>query len=344
MDAIREQFNKPLVMGAAGVLVGLILGIIYAWLINPVEWTDAAVVHLRPDLQEEYLRMAIESYAQSPDAPLAIKRFGDLGENGDELLQAVAAEPKNLNIETIRAYGSTVQAQLPSGAGEAPADTGSEAEETAAGRSVLGWLLPVMCVITLGVVGGAVYLFYGKELIARWRERSTAAAPAGAARVAGQKYEWTDFTALGEEPPLFQFLSSYQIGDDRFEHQFDIESPSGEFLGSCGIGILETLGVGEPKKVTAFEVWLFEAKSAQTDTKVLMSAHSYLNEGIRKKLEGKGELVLAEQGSELVMQTNSLRMIGRVVDMSYAPNALAADGVFDHLILEKSVWQKVTPD
>ena len=71
-----------------------------------------------------------------------------------------------------------------------------------------------------------------------------------------------------------------------------------------------------------------------------MSAHAYLNEGIRKKLEGKGELVLAEQGSELVMETNTLRMIGRVVDMSYAANALAADGVFDHLILEKSVWQR----
>ncbi|HLA97577.1 MAG TPA: hypothetical protein VJL34_03920 [Anaerolineales bacterium] len=342
MDAIREQFNKPLVMGAAGVVVGLILGIIYGWLIDPVEWTDAAVVHLRQDLQAEYLRMAIESYAQNPDAPLAIKRFGDLGENGDELLEAVAVEPKNLSIDTIRAYGATVQAQLPLGAGETPTDAGSEAEGAAAGRGVLGWLLPVMCVVILGVAGGAVYVLYGKELIARWRSGTAASESGGEASRAGQKYEWTDFTAMGEEPPLFQFLSSYQIGDDRFEHQFDIESPSGEFLGSCGIGILETLGVGEPKKVTAFEVWLFEAKSAQTDTKVLMSAHAYLNEGIRKKLEGKGELVLAEQGSELVMQTNSLRMIGRVVDMSYAPNALAADGVFDHLILEKSVWQKAS--
>lgn len=336
MDALREQFKKPLVMGAAGVLVGLFLGVIYGWLIDPVEWTDAAVVHLRQDLQEEYLRMAVESYARNPDAPLAIKRFGDLGENGNQLLEGIAAQPEALDAETIRAFGATVQAAPVLGGQE----TAPEAQPETAGRGILGWLLPVMCVVTLGVAAGAVYVFYGKDLLARWRGGTRGDEQAGESVAAGQEHEWTDFTALGKEQPLFQFLSSYQIGDDRFEHQYDIESPSGEFLGSCGIGILETLGVGEPKKVTAFEVWLFEAKTAQTNTKVIMSAHAYLNEAIRKKLEGKGELVLAEQGSELVMETNSLRMIGRVVDMSYAPNALAADGVFDHLILEKSVWQK----
>lgn len=340
MDAIREQFDKPLVVGAAGIVVGILLGLIYGWAINPVEWVDAAIVHLRPDLQEEYLRMSIESYANNPDAPLAIKRFGDMGENGNQVLDDIAANPGKLNAETIRAYAATVQAQVPEVAAEPPAEGSAAAEEATASRSILSWLLPVMCVIILGVGGGAFYMFYGKDMIGRWREGRTTVERTTDVSGEEQQYEWTDFTAMGEEPPLFQFLSSYQIGDDRFEHQFDIESPSGEFLGSCGIGILDTLGVGEPKKVTAFEIWLFEAKSAQTDTKVLMSAHAYLNEGIRKKLEGKGELVLAEQGSELVMETNTLRMIGRVVDMSYAANALAADGVFDHLILEKSVWQR----
>ncbi|HSF80581.1 MAG TPA: hypothetical protein VLA49_05085 [Anaerolineales bacterium] len=340
MDAMREQFKKPLVMGAAGVLVGLFLGVIYGWVIDPVQWTNAAVTHLRPDLQEEYLRMAIDSYAQNPDAPLAIKRFDNLGENGKDLLESIVANPGVQNVEIIQAFGATVQAQILLETGKGAPEGEGEAEAAPASRSILSWLLPVMCVITLAVAGGVFYMFYGKDLLARLREQSPTGEQAPEASGTKQQYEWTDFTAMGEEPPLFQFLSSYQIGDDRFEHQFDIESPSGEFLGSCGIGILESLGVGEPKKVTAFEVWLFEAKSAQTDTKVLMSAHAFLNEGIRKKLEGKGELVLAEQGSELIMETNSLRMIGRVVDMTYAPNALASDGVFDHLILEKSVWQK----
>jgi hypothetical protein len=44
--------------------------------------------------------------------------------------------------------------------------------------------------------------------------------------------------------------------------------------GECGVGISETIGVGDPKKVTAFEVWLFDKNDIQTVTKVLMSAHA----------------------------------------------------------------------
>jgi len=31
MDAIREQLKKPLVVGIAGLVVGIALGIIYGW-------------------------------------------------------------------------------------------------------------------------------------------------------------------------------------------------------------------------------------------------------------------------------------------------------------------------
>ena len=67
MDAIREQINKPWVVGIIGLLIGILLGVFYAWVINPVEWTDASVADLRYDLQEEYMRMAIDSYQVNQD-------------------------------------------------------------------------------------------------------------------------------------------------------------------------------------------------------------------------------------------------------------------------------------
>ena len=44
-----------------GVVLGLILGLIVGWGIWPVQWTDANAEVLRTDLQEDWLRMTIES-------------------------------------------------------------------------------------------------------------------------------------------------------------------------------------------------------------------------------------------------------------------------------------------
>ena len=47
MDAIKEQGKKPWVVIVGGLLLGLILGLFYAWVLNPVEWTDAPIDMLR---------------------------------------------------------------------------------------------------------------------------------------------------------------------------------------------------------------------------------------------------------------------------------------------------------
>ncbi len=338
MDAIREQMKKPLVVGVAGLVLGILLGIFYGWVVDPVEWVDGAIVDLRDDLQEEYLRMAIDSYTINPEPSLAITRFDNLGENGAELLTRVLGNPGRQNVETIRAFASTVQAQLPAEAGELPPVSDVEPTEEPAGRSIMSWLLPIMCVVTLVIAGGVFYIFYGKEFLAR---RGIGGGQAQEVEKTEQT-EWTDYESMGEEPPIVQFMTTYEIGDDLFNPSFNIDSPSGKYLGECGVGIAETLGPGEPNKVTAFDVWLFDNTSErrETVTVVLMSAHAYLNEALRQKLEPKGELVLAEPGKQITLDSETLRLVTRVVDMAYAPNALASDGVFRHMILEYSVWER----
>jgi hypothetical protein len=135
-------------------------------------------------------------------------------------------------------------------------------------------------------------------------------------------------------------MASYKIGDDLFDDSFSIDSPSGEFLGECGVGISETIGVGDPKKVTAFEVWLFDKNDIQTVTKVLMSSHAFEDVTIRQRLEAKGEPVLAETGSQAILETATLRLVARIVDMSYGEGALPENSFIDSVILELAVWQK----
>jgi hypothetical protein len=335
MDAIREQLKKPLVVGIIGLVLGIALGILYGWVINPVEWTDAAIEHLRPDLQQEYLRMAIDSYARNPDAELAKKRFADMGPAGAAALDAVMNNPGAQNFETILAFQATVTGGAPP-ATPVVGEATPAAEEGGGGGSILTMAAIVLCLVFLVIAGGAYYLFI-------YRPRMGGAVPvtpAMQAREAARQAEWTDYAAAGAEPPMVQFMSSYKFGDDLYDESFSIDSPAGEFLGECGVGISETIGVGEPKKVSAFEVWLFDKNDIQTVTKVLMSAHAFLDEPSRQRLAAKGEPVLAEPGIETVLETQTLRLVARVVDMGYGEGAVPDSSFFERLLLELAVWPK----
>ncbi len=207
----------------------------------------------------------------------------------------------------------------------------------ATGGSILRTLLPIMCGLTLLllVALGAVFLL---------RSRNQAAGgpptPAQQAQEAAHSAEYTDYQSTGEEPPMAQFMASYKLGDDLFDDSFSIDSPGGEFLGECGVGISETIGVGDPKKVTAFEVWLFDKNDIQTVTKVLMSAHAFMDDTVRQRLAAKGEPVQSTPGSQVVLETATLQLVARVVDMAYGEGALPEESFFDNMIIELAVWQK----
>jgi hypothetical protein len=193
-----------------------------------------------------------------------------------------------------------------------------------------------MCVVTL-LLGGALAAFF----LLRGKGRPTGeATPAMQAQEAARQAPMTDYAAMGEELPMAQFMASYKLGDDLFDDSFSIDSPAGEFMGECGVGISDTIGVGDPKKVTAFEVWLFDKNDIQTVTKVLMSAHAFGDETIRQRLAAKGEPILAQPGQQVVLETATLQLVSRVVDMAYGEGALPGESFFDEMILELAVWKK----
>jgi hypothetical protein len=340
MDALKEQLRKPLVLGIAALVLGFLLGLLYAYQIDPVVWTNAPIDLLRDDLKTEYLRMAIDSYALNPDPLSARARFEALGEDGPALLDALTKNPGGQNTQLILAYqvtvlGGSVLATTTPAAGEAP-PVGAE-QPAQQGGNFLTTALGVLCLVFLLVAGGAFYLFI-------YRNRKSGAPGAMPSTPVAQvpaREGWTDYAAAGQEPPMVQFMSSYKIGDDLFDESFSIDSPVGEFLGECGVGISETVGVGEPKKVTAFEVWLFDKNDIQTVTKVVMSAHAFLDEASRQRLAAKGEPILAEPGIETILETQTLRLTARIIDLGYGEGAVPDHSFFERMILELSVWSKV---
>lgn len=145
-------------------------------------------------------------------------------------------------------------------------------------------------------------------------------------------------TFAGE--PVAHFMTSYLIGDDLYDDSFSIDAPNGAFLGECGVGISDTIGVGDPKKVTAFEVWLFDKNDIQTVTKVLMSTHAMGDTSIKQRLASKGEPVLLEPGKQILLETATLQLEAKVIEMVYGQGALPSGSFIERLTLELSVWPK----
>lgn len=346
MEAVREYLKKPVVTGAVGLVLGILIGwLVIGWGIWPVKWVDATPSQLRADLKEDYLRMAIDSYTARPDTQLAKSRYEALGEDADKLLQQIMASPETQNPVMITAFSEAVSAAtlpaaevtLPAGMAEEGEEPEAEAAESSSGSSVSKVLVPLICVVLAAALVAVVAYFF-----IRSRRGGVGANPIEnvSPQPAVSQEEWTA-APKSAETPMVQFMASYKLGDDLFDDSFSIDSPAGEFLGECGVGISEPIGVGEPKKVTAFEVWLFDKNDIQTVTKVLMSAHAFSDEATRQRLAAKGEPIPAEPGVETILETQTLRLVARVVDMGYGDGAMPAESFFDRFILELAVWSKV---
>lgn len=330
MMKILDYLKKPVVAAAIGLVVGLFIGlVVLGWGLWPVQWTNATPSSLRVDLQEDYLRMTVDSFVNNPVNELAIQRFQALGSDGPAVLEKIsAAYPDQNGIKNFTGVVKTTTTT--------PTAT-PEKGQTSAKSGVFSSILIIgFAVILFAILGFAVY----KYLIPLFRH-TTSDSPANKARDISNQSELTDYSALGNEQPIAQFMTTYVLGDDLFDDSFSVDSPSGEFLGECGIGISETIGVGDPKKVTAFEVWLFDKNDIQTVTKVLMSAHAFNDTPTFQRLQAKGEPFLVERGKQIVLETAALQLVATASDMAYGQGALPEDSYFERLTLEIAVWPKV---
>ncbi len=331
-----------------GVVVGIILGLVIGWGIWPVQWTDLAPYHLRPDLREDYLRMSIYAFSSTGEASLATKAWAELEDTADETLEAVRNNPRYLQPEQITSFMLIVGAESEI---ITPTVEATDELDEATGKSPNWLFIGGLCLVLFIVGAAAVYFFVlrGKSPLKRQpetlRSRGFAQGETDLGREAvefGAGMQGKVEPVLPEEPamPVAQFMTTYMVGDDLYDDSFSIDAPTGEFLGECGVGISETVGVGEPKRVTALEVWLFDKNDIQTVTKVVMSEHAYEDDKIHMRLESKGEPILAETGKQILLETATLQLEARIMDMEYGAGAAPDQSFFQRLTLELSVWPK----
>jgi hypothetical protein len=61
------------------VAVGILGGLFYGWVVNPVEYADIAPSSLRVDYKTDYVLMVAEAYQADHNLGLAVRRLARLG-------------------------------------------------------------------------------------------------------------------------------------------------------------------------------------------------------------------------------------------------------------------------
>ena len=327
MDEIKDfiQSNKWVLVGIA-LVVGITLGVVYAWAINPVEWVDGVPAQLRQDLRVDYLRMVIDSYSVNLDPEVAKERYESLGETRGEILAIVGEDPREVKPADLQKFQALV-------AVESPTEETTPEETSEAGLTASKLIVPALVVtVAFGL------LLVGAIFLRRRMESSEPDITPAEHRMGLVEEEIGVDEAPITEQPLATFRTTYTIGNDAYDDSFSIEGATGDFLGECGVGIGDVIGVEDPQKVSAFEVWLFDKNDIQTVTKVLMSRYAFNDEETNNRLSAKGDPVEAESGGMVTLETASLKVEIRVVDMSYGEGALPPESFFDRLTVELSAW------
>ena len=373
MDAVRKYLNNPLVVGVIGLVAGLLIGlVVLGWWLFPVEWVDATPAELSAYWQEEFLRMTISDYGVNGNAELALERYNALGEGKEESMAAVVQNPQGLNPNVLQSFSTIAlggampvaaptfaapTTPLPGTPGLPAAPTGTPvvgtpaieggSEKEGGSSSILSTLLVVLCGLFLLLIAvGAAFLYMrNKDGVSRFL--GSRSQPAATPRPAQPAAQPASRPGAAEEPrpekgpaPVAHYTANYKLGMDMFDESFSVETPAGEFLGEGGVGISEAIGVGAPKKVTAFEVWLFDKDDVLTVTKVVMSPHAFADEATRERLSARGEPIEVALGGETILETKNLYASARILEINYGDGALPPESYFDRLVLDMVVWVK----
>jgi hypothetical protein len=330
-----QQRQIMIVLGV-GVTLGLLLGLAIGYWWWPVEWSNAAPNHLRLDFQNQYLIWVARQHESSNDSQWAHDMLG---------VQYWAQTPIDTKLSELAQQCQGGQLQ------ECDAEDARRLQNLAEGLTTVSTepqaaggidfrAIAMVCgagTIVVALVGAVLFLI---------SRRQAGSGPRPEARDVGIADEFAPAERVSwgiEGPPLAQFVTTYTLGDDHYDPSFSIELDNSEFMGECGVGISETIGVGAPSKVTACEVWLFDKNDIRTVTMVLMSEYAFHDEALRTKLAPKGEPLLAEVGRELVLETKTLRVQARVVEVAYGTGNLPPNSFFERLTVDLAAWAIAVP-
>jgi alpha-D-ribose 1-methylphosphonate 5-triphosphate synthase subunit PhnI len=105
---------------ALALIIGIAAGLVYGWVLSPIEYVDTTPETLRPDYRADYVLTVAEAYQSDQDAELAVRRLAILGSQspgelaGEALQQARSYGFAESDILLLQKFTTSMQAWQPS--------------------------------------------------------------------------------------------------------------------------------------------------------------------------------------------------------------------------------------
>jgi len=349
--ALQTYQLIPKLLPVGALLLGLILGFIWAYQVSPNVYLNAEPVNLSDSWKQEYVKQVAWQFSATNDQANATKQLSYLG-NAKEVIDEMLRQPALSSDPNLAPKLQALQ--------QFASDDPTQLAKTSQSFPFRLDITPILCIIGLAIlVGGPIIIdaVIGfptlLNLVQGGRRRSGSGLVVSGLDDQRRQANLAAQAAVQQAPPappptvpgiqgepVAHAMSTYLLNDDNYDDSFSIETAAGKFLGEMGGGISKTLGTDKPKKVTAVEVWVFDALSTTTTTKVMVSDYAYNDPALRQELSAKGELIPVKPGTTVLMETESLYVQARVINVSYGTGNTPPNSFFDQLTFELSAWPK----
>lgn len=329
------------------VVLAFVTGLLWAYVLSPTIYYDGDPSQLQQGWQNEWVQLLADRYAAVSSSSATGAEFDQSIIN---LLSAVDDPVGIVDAQGINVPGFRQLAKQAEALAKQPPPRPSIVASIL--PFIVGSIVMVIASVVIALVGRIlIYPNIIEPLIKRIRGEVAVSDAATqktidamrAARAAEEKAKETASTDAELGDPVTRKMSVYLMGRGQYDDSFEVEDSNDMFLGECGAAIAETIGEGDPAKVTAIEVWLFDKEDfVRTLTGVFATQHAFNDPTIRSKLETKGDLMLMQPGAEIMLETNALRLRARVVEMAYGSGEAPANSFLENSTIEVAVWQKAS--
>jgi hypothetical protein len=272
---------------------------------------------------------------------MALARLNSLGETASDELQKIVRDPQIQNMNDIlliqELYQST--ANTTSTTTQTTNSPVVSPEEQKQGGFIKSIGLGLLAVVLFGIAGFAGFL------VLRQNQSNKKASPKVTYRDTDEINNFIQTTYQSKDgvqlTPDQHFFSTYRIGNDLYEKRESIISKTNkEYLGECGVEVVDFIGVGTPKRASAFEVYVFDSHQPGNTAKVLLCEHAFSDKNVYERLKHKGEFILLESNKDIPLETENLQVIVRIKEMHYGTAPLPENSYVEQITFEFSVWEK----
>ncbi|GAB1422114.1 hypothetical protein MASR2M15_23270 [Anaerolineales bacterium] len=325
------------------LVVGVIIGLLWAWLLNPPIFYNADISQLDSASRDDWVKTVASSYAlglyDEEVTQLRLDRIEDPQGTVERLIATTQGDEREV-LEDVLPLTNGLEGTA------APHPSGFLGE-------LFAFLLPIILVVVITPILLVIWrlLFYPNVVLGINQRIKMARDPEYRAEVGKQRAELArlqemkrakdtlrqdtsnDTTNILGQPAMTQ-LSIFTEGrtyDDSFEIELG-PAQGNKFLGQCGATISESISPNQ----SAVEIWLFDISSQEDLRKVFVSPTinpAYINQLAADVKNPSTDLISPDETLEIV--SNNLILHGKLKDVTYRE-----DGQFKGFNLQLFAWQK----